>query len=256
MDHRFDDLRAALARLVPVERPPTPDLILGPCVVDHRSDLQDCALVAQQAGATWLRGGAVKLRTRHDAFAGHGEEGWEMLASVAKIYGLKTVSEVTTPEEAYTAASHVDALQIGARQMWNFPLFRECRNMGKTVVLKRGLGATTLDWLAAAERLQVYGCKDLILCERGSMWADGSSRNVVDVSVLAFLAEECSIPVWLDVSHSAGDPGVALAVADRMAGFGLDGIMAEVHPDPARAKCDAEQAIPLEWLRGRAARAA
>ncbi|MGR0188391.1 hypothetical protein [Azospirillum aestuarii] len=224
------------------------DLILGPCAIESEDQLIACADTARRVGATYLRGGAIKLRTRYDAYSGPGTTGWEILGCIARLRGLKSVSEVTRWEDVEKAARHLDALQIGARCMWHFDLLKACAQTGRTIVLKRGLGATTLEWLAAAERLQTYGCDDIILCERGNRSADGASRNAIDISVFAFLADECPLRLWLDVSHSAGDPQVALGLLKRARSLDIAGVMAEIHPDPASAKCDSDQAISLSKI--------
>jgi 3-deoxy-7-phosphoheptulonate synthase len=245
----FAALRARANDLARDLRPFRYDLILGPCAVESEAQLAACALAASEAGATYLRGGAIKLRTRHHSFAGMGVKAWQMLRQAADPFGMRTISEVTSPADVASAADYLDALQIGARSMWNFDLLRECARSAKTVVLKRGLGASTADWLAAGERLQEYGCSDLILCERGNPAADPGPRNAIDLSTLAFLTAEVPLPVWLDVSHSAGDPVVAFRLLQLARGLGLHGAMAEIHPDPGSALCDGEQAIPLSALR-------
>jgi 3-deoxy-7-phosphoheptulonate synthase len=219
------------------------ELVLGPCAIESVSDIEDCASAAVRVGATYLRGGAIKLRTNHRSFAGLGTEAWQILGRAAKAYGLKSVSEVTRAADVAEAALHIDALQIGARCMWHFDLLEAAAASNRKVILKRGMGASTREWLAAAERLQAYGCREIILCERGDRGADGTARNAVDISVLVFLADECPLPLWLDVSHSSGDPAVATSLLRRASALGLAGAMAEVHPEPERALCDGEQAI-------------
>lgn len=219
-------------------------LALGPCAVESDAQIDECARAAKRAGATYLRGGAIKLRTSHRSFEGLGASAWETLSKAARAQGLLAVSEVTNARDIVEASRWLDAVQIGARCMWNFDLLEAAANCGREVVLKRGMGASTREWLAAAERLQVYGCKSLVLCERGDRGHDGVSRNSIDISVLAFLADEACVPIWLDVSHSSGDPDVAIALLRRAEAFGLNGAMAEIHPNPESARCDREQAIP------------
>ena len=224
------------------------DLALGPCAVENSTMLSECAESASAVGAKYLRGGAIKLRTKIDTFEGLGELAWDKLHKVASAHGLKTISEITDPTHAEIAAKHLDVLQIGARSMWNYALLEACADTKRPILLKRGLGATTAEWLGVAERIWSMGCTDLILCERGIPSIDPASRNSVDVSTLIFLAEECALPVWLDVSHSAGEPGVALALLQIAPLLGISGAMAEIHPNPCTALCDADQAIPLSSL--------
>jgi 3-deoxy-7-phosphoheptulonate synthase len=224
------------------------DLVLGPCAIESVGQLEECARVAKAVGATFLRGGAIKLRTRHGSFEGLGGTAWGTLSEIARANGLRAVSEVTTASDIDIASQNLDAIQIGARCMWNFDLLRAAAASHRTVVLKRGMGASTHEWLAAAERLQAYGCNDVVLCERGGRGNEPASRNAIDISVLAFLTDEVPLPVWLDVSHSAGDPEVALSLLQRARSFGLSGAMAEIHPNPAQALCDGDQAIPTAKL--------
>lgn len=250
----FDLVREAMSDLSPSGDRRTYDLILGPCAIESEQQLSACAVAASEAGATYLRGGAIKLRTKTSSFQGHGSTAFRWLGDIARDNGLKAVSEVTCATQVAEAATHLDAIQIGARSMWNFELLQAAARSGRTIVLKRGLGATTLDWLAAAARLQSYGASEIVLCERGNASADAASRNCVDISVLVFLAAEAPLPVWLDVSHTAGDPSVALTLLQCAHAFGVAGAMAEIHPDPSSALCDAEQAIGLAELAARKVR--
>ena len=244
----FDLLRQALRVLGSRRESGKFDLVLGPCAVESEEQINACAEAVSKCGATYLRGGAIKLRTQVDTFHGIGREAWRMLRAAADAHGLKAVSEVTRPEDIEYASRSLDALQIGARSMWHFDLLEAAAKSGRPVVLKRGLGSSTTDWLAAAVRLKSYGCDDVILCERGDRAADVGPRNAIDISTLIFLASEGPLPLWLDVSHSAGDPAVALRLLQLAPSLGVAGVMAETHPNPADALCDADQAIPLILL--------
>ncbi|OJX12135.1 MAG: hypothetical protein BGO77_03105 [Caedibacter sp. 37-49] len=227
-------------------------LAFGPCAIEEESIVTEIAENAAKAGATYLRGGAIKLRTRFGSFEGLGPSGWKVLHNVASKYNLKTVSEVTDHDDLTLAVKYLDILKIGARSMWNFRLLQECASTGLPVMLKRGLGATTYDWYSTAERLFAYGCKEVIMCERGLASIDSVSRNSIDLSTLAFLLEESPLPLWVDVSHTAGEPTVALNLIDICKLLRADGVIAEIHTNPAIAKCDAAQAIPTANLLSRA----
>jgi 3-deoxy-7-phosphoheptulonate synthase len=245
----FTYLREQASDLLGNSRKSRPfDLVLGPCAIESDNQIGLCAEAAAKLGASYLRGGVIKLRTNYRSFTGLGPEGWILLTKTAKQYGLKTISEITQPYEFDEGAYHLDALQIGARSMWNFELFHACADSGKTVILKRGFGATTSEWLAAAARLKAYGCDDLILCERGARSFDPCSRNSVDLSTLLFLTTEIDLPIWIDASHSSGDPKIAQRVIEIAPNLGVSGVMAEIHPQPSRALCDGYQAIALSDL--------
>lgn len=243
----FDRLRGIMPAATALAASPRRELVLGPCAIEDAEQMATCARAAAAAGADYLRGGAIKLRTRLGSFEGYGPTAWRLLRDVAGDHGLKTISEVTRADDVENACEYLDALQVGARSMWNFDLLNACAQSGKTVVLKRGLGASTSEWLAASERLST-GSSTVILCERGDRASDRGPRNAIDLSTLIFLVNECPLPVWLDVSHSAGDPRVAMQLLRVCAGLGVAGAMAEIHPDPPAARCDAEQAIPVAWI--------
>lgn len=253
---RFDSLRAITSEIASIADSPTGlvcsdkfDLALGPCVITTAEQLALIAETVADVGATHLRGGAFKLRTRIDSFHGDGVESWNVLATVAKRYGLQAISEVVSVDTLPAAAQALDVLQVGARSMWNQPLLAASVSLGLPILLKRGVGATTEDWLWTAHRLLRLGVKSLILCERGSPTYDCAPRNAVDLSTLAFLIYECPLPIWLDVSHSSGDPTVSMQLLEMCQPLGLRGAMAEVHPCPSDALCDGPQAIPLDWIR-------
>jgi 3-deoxy-7-phosphoheptulonate synthase len=245
----YEELRSLFARFksrpMPEERP---IVALGPCAVESERMIEAAAEAAATVGAAYLRGGAFKLRTSPDSFQGLGITGWRFLHAAASRYGLKTVSEVTTTDQLTHTADLLDMLQIGARSMWNHDLLRAAAESGKPILLKRGIGATTSEWLWAAIRLQDYGATSLVLCERGNPTFDAVPRNALDLSTLVFLLTECPLPVWLDVSHTAGESTVALQLIAAGARLGVQGLLVELHPDPRLARCDREQAIAVADL--------
>lgn len=239
----YGEIRSLLRQLPVAPRRRTPALVCGPCAIETPEQLESCARIGKRLGAVALRGGAFKLRTSVESFHGLGLEGWEMLRAVSAKHDLASISEVTSVAQMAAAKDHLDYVQIGARSMWNFELLEAAAKLGLPVVLKRGLGASTADWINAAIRLSSCGAQHLILCERGMPALGWPSRNAVDISTLLMLALESPVPFWLDVSHSAGERSVVVALLQHARSLPVDAVMVEVHPDPARASCDAQQAI-------------
>lgn len=223
---------------------------VGPCAIESAAIVEECADMAAMMGARYLRGGAFKLRTHPNSYHGPGATGWQQLALAARRRGLLTVSEIVNVESLDDAIRWVDVLQIGARSMWNHPLLAACAKVGKPVLLKRGLGALTSEWLAAAVRLRYEGADEVYLCERGNIAHGVVSRNSVDLSTLLVLLKHSKVPVWLDVSHTAGHPAIALDMLSLAPYLGgLSCVMLEIHPDPNQALCDGNQAVSIPDLR-------
>jgi len=223
-------------------------LCAGPCAIESEEQLEVCAVAAKNAKASFLRGGAFKLRSHHKSFAGLGDAAFRMLANAATRHGLLSVAEVTSSDHVLVAASYLSMLQIGARSMWNHALLHSAAQCAKPILLKRGIGASTSDWLLAAGRLLKWGAPEVTLCERGSRSPDSAPRNAVDLSSLIFLRDECSLDLWLDVSHSAGDASLAVALLHTARVLEINGAMIEIHPDPPHARCDSEQAVSCARL--------
>lgn len=243
----FEALRAKFRSISRVRAQSPYYLALGPCAVESERQLRRCAEAAVLAGAKGLRGGGVKLRTSPDSFQGLGSEGFRLLNRIAHEFGLESIAEVTDFAQMREGVCP-DVVQIGARMMWNFSLLEAAAGTGRTILLKRGMGSTTLEWTSVAERLITFGAREVVLVERGDRHHDETSRNMVDLSTLVFLARNAPYPIWLDVSHSSGDPEVALALLQLAPQLGLDGAMAEIHPNPAEAACDGFQAIPIDRI--------
>jgi 3-deoxy-7-phosphoheptulonate synthase len=218
-------------------------VIAGPCAVEGEAQTMTAARIVAEAGASMLRGGAFKPRTSPYSFQGLGRRGLDILQRAGRAVGLPTVAEVMETEQVGATAESVDMLQVGSRNMQNFPLLRAVGRSGRPVLLKRGLAATVDEWLLAAEYVLAEGNGAVVLCERGIRTFETSTRNTLDVSAIPVAKRISHLPVIVDPSHAAGsrDLIVPLSLAGRAAG--ADGVMVEVHPDPERALSDAPQQL-------------
>lgn len=216
----------------------------GPCSVESYEGFRQAADAVKAAGARVLRGGAFKPRTSPYAFQGLHMEGLRILKAVGEETGLVTITEVMSPDMVGAVAEHVDMLQIGARSMQNYPLLIEAGRSGKPVFLKRGPAAPVDEFLLAAEYVLSQGNPHVILCERGVVPLDRSYvRNTLDLAVVPVLKEHTHLPVIVDPSHGTGVARYVLPMAKAAMVAGADGIMVEMHPDPAHALSDGSQAL-------------
>ena len=215
----------------------------GPCSVESAEQIDVTAAAVARAGANVLRGGAFKPRTSPYAFQGLGRQGLELLRAAADRCGLAVVTEVLDPRDVATVARYADMLQIGARNMQNFALLREAGESGKPILLKRGISATVDEWLMAAEYMLVAGNPNVVLCERGVRSFDPATRNLLDLSVVALLADMTHLPVIVDPSHGTGVARLVEPMALAAVAAGADGLMVEVHPNPAGAASDGQQSL-------------
>jgi 3-deoxy-7-phosphoheptulonate synthase len=218
----------------------------GPCSVESADQLDAAALAVSAQGANILRGGAYKPRTSPYAFQGLGRHGLELLRSTADRYGMAVVTEVLDPRDVGEVASRADMLQIGARNMQNFPLLRAAGESGRPILLKRGIAATVDEWLLAAEYILLTGNSAVVLCERGVRSFDAATRNLLDLSVVPLLGELTHLPVIVDPSHGTGVARLVEPMALAAIAAGADGLMVEVHPDPASAASDGPQSLTPE----------
>ena len=193
------------------------------------------------AGANLLRGGVFKPRTSPYAFRGLGRDGLRILKSAADSAGLPLETEVLDPRDVETVAGYADAIQIGARNMQNFPLLIEAAHTGLPIILKRGLSATVGEWLAAAEYILNEGNERVILCERGVRGVDEYTRNTLDIAAVPVLHRLTHLPVIVDPSHGTGHSELVMPMSLAAVAALWDGVMAEVQPDPPRAMSDSEQ---------------
>jgi 3-deoxy-7-phosphoheptulonate synthase len=229
----------------------TPVVIAGPCAVESREQLLSTAIAVKAAGALILRGGAFKPRTSPYQFQGLGIEGLQYLKEARELTGLPVITEVMEPEMVETVAEYADILQIGSRNMQNFPLlYAAGRNSyHRPVMLKRGLSATIEEWLLAAEYIVSAGNPQVILCERGIRSFDSHTRNLLDLSCVPLLHELTHLPVVVDPSHGTGRRELVPTMSRAGIAAGADGLILEVHPDPNSALCDGRQSITPDQLR-------
>ncbi|GAC1399918.1 MAG: 3-deoxy-7-phosphoheptulonate synthase [Ktedonobacteraceae bacterium] len=228
----------------------TPTIIAGPCAVENREQLLTTAHAVKRAGAHILRGGAFKPRTSPYQFQGLGIEGLHLLADAREAAGLPIITEVMEPDLVDTVAQHADILQIGSRNMQNFPLLLAAGRHAekRPVLLKRGLSATIDEWLLAAEYIVAAGNPNVILCERGIRSYDQQTRNVLDLSCVPLLHELTHLPIIVDPSHATGKRELVPTMSRASIAAGADGLIIEVHQDPNNALCDGRQSITPEQL--------
>ena len=227
----------------------TPVVMAGPCAVESREQLFEAADIVKSAGAQFLRGGAYKPRTSPYSLQGLEQQGLEYLAEARERTGLKIVTEVTVVEAIEQVAKYADMLQIGARNMQNFGLLKEVGKCGKPVLLKRGLAATIDEWLNAAEYIMNEGNPDVVLCERGIRTYETYTRNTLDLSAVAAVKHLSHLPVIVDPSHGTGKWRMVRPMALAAIASGADGLMMEVHPNPAKALSDGPQSLTPEHYR-------
>jgi 3-deoxy-7-phosphoheptulonate synthase len=218
----------------------------GPCGVESAEQLDQAAKAVAASGANVLRGGAYKPRTSPYSFQGLGEEALKMLRYAGDRYGLGVVTEVLDPRDVEKVAQYADMLQIGTRNMQNFPLLREVGSASTPVLLKRGISATVQEWLLAAEYVLLGGNESVVLCERGVRSFDVATRNLLDISVVPLLEEMTHLPVIVDPSHAMGIARLVPPIAIASIAAGAHGLLIEVHPDPPNALSDGAQSLDCD----------
>jgi 3-deoxy-7-phosphoheptulonate synthase len=223
--------------------PDTFTLIAGPCAVETPEQTFAAAQMAQGAGATLLRGGAFKPRSSPYAFQGLGEAGLRILADVRAETGMPVVTEVVDVADVELVAAYADMLQIGTRNAQNFTLLQAVGEIGKPVMLKRGMSSTIEEWLMAAEYIAQRGNLDIVLCERGIRTFEKATRNTLDVSAVPVAHDLAHLPVVVDPSHSGGRRDLVVPLSRAAIAVGADGIIVDVHPHPDTALCDGPQAL-------------
>jgi 3-deoxy-7-phosphoheptulonate synthase len=221
-------------------------LIAGPCTVETREQTLQTARVVRDAGATLLRGGAYKPRTSPYAFQGLGQEGLRLLAEAKAETGLPIVTELMDIGDLEPVLEVADVIQIGARNMQNYPLLAEIGRSGRPALLKRGLSATLDELLMAAEYILKEGNPNVMLCERGIRTFENAYRFTLDLMAVPVLKELSHLPVIVDPSHAAGRRDLVGPLSLAAAAVGADGIIVEVHPNPDEAICDGPQALRAE----------
>jgi len=223
-----------------------PVVIAGPCSVETREQTIETAKRVKAGGAQLLRGGAFKPRTSPYAFQGLGEKGLEILAEAREITGLPLVTEVIGVEVFEAVEAVTDILQIGARNMQNYPLLRRAGKSRKPVLLKRGQSATLEEFLLAAEYLLAEGNRNVILCERGIRTFSDHSRYTLDINIVPELKSLTHLPVLVDPSHASGKREMVVPLARAAFAAGADGVIVEVHPYPDKALSDGRQSLNLQ----------
>lgn len=221
-------------------------VIAGPCSVESEEQIVEIAKEVKELGANFLRGGAFKPRTSPYAFQGLKYEGLELLKKAKAKTGLPIVTELMSPYDIETFVENVDVIQVGARNMQNFDLLKELGKTNKPILLKRGLSATIEEWLMSAEYIMAGGNENVILCERGIRTFETYTRNTLDLSAVPAVKKLSHLPVVIDPSHSAGKYWMVEPLAKAAVAVGADGLIIEVHNDPANALCDGPQSIKPE----------
>ena len=229
-----------------------PELVVmaGPCSIESREQIFECAEVVAASGSRFLRGGAFKTRTDPRSFQGLGVEGYRLLREAADENGLCTISEVLAIEEIDAALPYLDMIQIGSRNMQNVPLLRALGRSGVPVLLKRGFGCTIDEWLHAAEYVLCEGNEQVVLCERGIRTFETATRFTLDVAAVPVVKQKLGVPVVVDPSHAAGRRDLVPCLAATGIAAGADGLLVETHRDPSKALSDGPQAIVLSEFGG------
>lgn len=221
-------------------------VIAGPCSVESKEQILELAKNVKECGADFLRGGAFKPRSSPYSFQGMKLEGLELLKQAGKETGLPIVTEIMSADMIGRFVEDVDVIQVGARNMQNFELLKELGKTTKPILLKRGLSATVDELLMSAEYIMSEGNSNVILCERGIRTFETYTRNTLDLSAVLAIKKLSHLPVIVDPSHAAGLWWMVEPLAKAAVAVGADGIMIEVHNDPANAKCDGQQSIKPE----------
>ena len=218
-------------------------VMAGPCAVESKEQLLEAARIAKAGGAQFIRGGAYKPRTSPYSFQGLEELGLKYLAAAREATGLKVVTEVTEVDAVPVVAEYADILQIGARNMQNFRLLKEVGRIDKPVMLKRGLSATLDEWLNAAEYIMSEGNSKVIFCERGIRTYETYTRNTLDLSAVAAIKHLSHLPIVVDPSHGTGKWRMIKPMSYAAVAAGADGLIIEMHPNPAKALSDGPQSL-------------
>jgi 3-deoxy-7-phosphoheptulonate synthase len=220
-------------------------VIAGPCAVESKEQLFQTARAVHADGAGILRGGAFKPRSSPYNFQGLGEEGLRLMSQIRQETSMPFVTEVMDTRQVEMVAGYADMLQIGSRNMQNYPLLKEVGKLRKPVLLKRGMMATIEEFLLAAEYILNQGNTQVILCERGIRTFETSTRNTLDLSAVPMLKQLCHLPVIVDPSHGTGIRWMVPAMAKAAVAAGADGLIMEVHYKPEEALCDGHQSLDL-----------
>ncbi len=227
--------------------------ISGPCAIESRGQVMEVAKTIADLGLTYLRGGAFKPRTSPYSFQGLEEKGLKYLMEAARVYGLRTVTEVMDTEHVELVLRYADIIQIGMRNMANFALLKKVGALTAEtkvpVILKRGMSATIDEWLLASEYITMAGNQNVILCERGIRTFEVTTRFTLDLSAVPVVKKLSPYQIIIDVSHAMGHSEYIAPLSRAAVAAGADGLMIEVHPNPKKALCDGAQSLTLDQLR-------
>ncbi|MBN2090780.1 3-deoxy-7-phosphoheptulonate synthase [candidate division KSB1 bacterium] len=221
-------------------------VIAGPCAVENEEQIFQCAREVAENGGQILRGGVFKPRTSPYSFQGMGFEGLDLLIRAGNAYNLPIITEVLQPKDVRSVAEIADVLQIGARNMQNFPLLREVGQVNRPVMLKRGLMASIDELLSAAEYILAQGNQQVILCERGIRTFETATRNTLDLSAVPIIRSLSHLPIFVDPSHASGDWRWIIPLVEAAYAIGANGVMVEIHPQPEKALSDGPQALKFD----------
>jgi 3-deoxy-7-phosphoheptulonate synthase len=221
-------------------------VMAGPCSVENEKQLLTTAHAVRKAGATILRGGAFKPRTSPYEFQGLGEKALKLLDKARRETGLAIITELLSEQHAALVAQYTDIIQIGARNSQNFQLIIAAARTGKPILLKRGLSMKFEEWLLAGEYVLSNGNANLIFCERGIRTFESYTRNTLDLSAIPVIKNESHCPIIIDPSQGAGRADLVACLCRGAAAMGADGLLIEVHPNPAEAWSDGAQQLTLE----------
>jgi len=224
-------------------------MMAGPCSVESAEQLLATAHAVKAAGATILRGGAYKPRTSPYEFRGLGRQGLDLLALAREETGLKIITEVLSEQDVEHVAAIADILQIGTRNSQNFQLLIECARTKKPILLKRGMSERIEEWLLGAEYILAEGNPNVLLCERGIRTFETYTRNTLDLAAVAIAKKESHLPVIVDPSQGAGRADLVRMLCRGAVAMGADGLLIEVHPNPAEALSDGQQQVDFELFK-------
>ena len=222
------------------------NILSGPCAVENMEQMEIIAHKLYENNLIFMRGGAFKPRTSPYEFQGLGIEGLKLLKHVCKKYSLISVSEILDLRDIEKFQEYVDIIQIGSRNMNNTALLKEVGKTNQPILLKRGLMSTLKEFLLATEYIVSLGNQNVILCERGIRTFEDSTRNTLDISSVAIIKKETSLPVMVDLSHSLGRKDIVVPIAKAVMALNVDGVMLEVHNNPPVALSDSKQQLSLE----------
>ncbi len=222
------------------------NMVAGPCSVESEEQIFKTAAFLSKLGVKFIRGGAYKPRTSPYSFKGLGKDGLKLIHQAAKEYNLNVVTELMDLSLLDEVMAYADIVQIGSRNMSNFYLLNELGKINKPVLLKRGMQAKINEWLLAADYVLQGGNEQVILCERGIRSFDTELRNVMDIGAIALLNQLTHLPVWADPSHGTGIAQIVPPLAKAATVAGANGLIVEIHPNPAKALSDAKQAIAFD----------